>query len=236
MLDVMDDLDTQRWERLLEWLRDKHGMDTDALHVEPRQVSVNTRCIYYRLRQNRSDPDNFALCPILDFSNHGPDDTHIFPVVESDIWDVTIPRAPGSLRRAKTDPFVFFGPSDRSVPEGEELLLKYGAHSNRFLFVEYGFVNSCDEGAIESGKFAGEVDVQELIEELVERTGPIKSLIKSTLEETGYWGEWTIHSTPEPAHPSWRLIAALRLLCALQGFADTSQGIESIISVWEKVT
>ncbi|KAI9064369.1 SET domain-containing protein [Trametes sanguinea] len=199
-------------------------------------LNVNTRCIYYRLRQNRSDPDNFTLCPILDFANHGPEVTHIFPVVESDIWDVTIPRAPSSLKRAKTDPFVFFGPSDSGVPSGQELLLKYGAHSNRFLFVEYGFVNSFDEGAALDGRYPGEVDVQELVEDLIAQVGPAKALIKSTLEEAGYWGEWTIHSAPELAHPSWRLISALRLVCALQDLRGSGPEAEAAISAWERAT
>ncbi|OSD01579.1 SET domain-containing protein [Trametes coccinea BRFM310] len=198
-------------------------------------LNVNTRCIYYRLRQNRSDPDNFTLCPILDFANHGPELTHIFPVVESDIWDVTIPRAPGSVKRAKTEPFVFFGPSDFSVPEGQELLLKYGAHSNRFLFIEYGFVNSFDEGAVLSGRFPGEVDVQELVEDLIDQAGPLKSQIRSTLHRAGYWGEWTLHSAPEPAHPSWRLITVLRLVCALQRLQGNGAEAEAAISAWEGV-
>ena len=36
----MDDLDKHRWERLLRWLSDDHGMDVSAagFHVEAREV------------------------------------------------------------------------------------------------------------------------------------------------------------------------------------------------------
>ncbi|KAI8998695.1 SET domain-containing protein [Trametes punicea] len=198
-------------------------------------LNVNTRCIYYRLRQSRSDPDNFTMCPILDFANHGPARTHIFPVIESDIWDVTTPRAPGS-KLSDTDTFVFFGPSDYLVPKGQELLLHYGSHSNCFLFAEYGFVNSFPDGAIASGIFVGEVDLQDFIEEMIERAGPNGSLIKSTLQAAGYWGEWTIHGAPTPAHPSWRLISALRLLCALDRSSSSIAETETAITAWKEVT
>lgn len=36
--DVMADLEKQRWERLLKWLKEEHGMKTDALHIEARDV------------------------------------------------------------------------------------------------------------------------------------------------------------------------------------------------------
>ncbi len=38
--DVMDDLEKHRWERLLRWLSEEHGMDVgeSAFHVEAREV------------------------------------------------------------------------------------------------------------------------------------------------------------------------------------------------------
>ena len=37
----MDDLEQDRWERLLQWLSEQHGMDIgeDAFHVEAREVT-----------------------------------------------------------------------------------------------------------------------------------------------------------------------------------------------------
>lgn len=36
--DVMADLEKERWERLLKWLKQEHGMKTDALRIEARDV------------------------------------------------------------------------------------------------------------------------------------------------------------------------------------------------------
>lgn len=84
--------------------------------------------------------------------------------------------------------FTFLGSSDHGLSAGEELLLKYGAHPNRFLFTEYGFVNSPVDGVVATSTYCAEVDVQDLVEELIEKTGSVAPLIKSTLEEGGYWG------------------------------------------------
>ncbi|KAJ8463164.1 hypothetical protein ONZ51_g10435 [Trametes cubensis] len=200
------------------------------------QTILNTRCIFYRIRQNRSDPDNFTLCPILDFANHGTERTHIFPVVESEIWGTAGQRAPAGRKKAKADAFAFYGPSDITVSQGRELLLKYGAHSNRFLFSEYGFVTRFRPSDISSGSFEGEVDVQEFVEEMIDKAGPIKTVIKFTLEDSGYWGDWTLHSAPRPAHPSWRLITALRLICALERYSTPTFETRTAINAWTDVT
>lgn len=155
---------------------------------------VNTRCIYYRLKASKEDPDNFTLCPILDFANHTPNGPHMIPVPsEADIWD-TAPVKPIGKG------FRFLSPADVSVQEGEEIFLAYGAHPNRTLFVEYGFVN----------KSLGEVDVQDVMESLIldHKSGVF---VKSILEDEGYWGDWTLYCSPGSAQPSWRLITALRL-------------------------
>lgn len=51
--------------------------------------------------------------------------------------------------------------------------------------------------------------------------------------------DWTIHSSPGPAHPSYRLITALRLLCLLESSctseADSSSSQTSVIDNWKKV-
>ncbi|KAI0374821.1 SET domain-containing protein [Pilatotrama ljubarskyi] len=182
-------------------------------------LNVNTRCIYYRIRQNQSDPDNFTLCPILDFANHGTGRTHIFPVISADIWGLAEDSGQATRRRRRTDSFTFLGPSGYGLSAGDELLLKYGAHSNRFY------------------DYSGEVDVQDLVEDLITRTGSVGPLIKSTLEEAGYWGEWTLHRSNGTANASWRLIAALRLLCALERFSgEATLQTHFAIEAWMDVT
>lgn len=37
-VDVMADLEKERWERLLKWLKREHGMNTDVLRIEARDV------------------------------------------------------------------------------------------------------------------------------------------------------------------------------------------------------
>lgn len=166
---------------------------------------VNTRCIYYRLKASKEDPDNLTLCPILDFANHTPNGLHMTPAPsEADIWD-TAPVKPIGKG------FKFLSPANGSIQEGKEVFLVYGAHPNRTLFVEYGFVNR----SLGDVKFTdGEVDVQDVVESLIldHKSGV---LVKSILEDEGYWGDWTLYCSGESAQPSWRLITALRLHCLL---------------------
>lgn len=164
-------------------------------------LNVNTRCIYYRLKASKEDPDNLTLCPILDFANHTPNGPHMTPVPsEADIWD-TAPVKPIGKG------FRFLSPADVSVQEGKEIFLAYGAHPNRTLFVEYGFVNK-SFGEVEITD--GEVDVQDVMESLIldHKSGVF---VKSILEDEGYWGDWTLCCSAESAQSSWRLITALRL-------------------------
>lgn len=90
----------------------------------------------------------------------------------------------------------FISPPDRPIEPNEELFLKYGNHANRTLFAEYGFV-------VENHPFP-EVDTQDILE-------PMLLSHRDTLEREGYWGRWTMHLNPAPAHPSYRLLTALRL-------------------------
>lgn len=117
---------------------------------------------------------------MLDFANHSNGRTHIFPVVDSEVW--------GAVVKKPSKYFIFFGPSQDTVAEGQELYLQYGDHPNAFLFSEYGFVNEIPEGAIESGVYSGQVDVQELVEELFAGRGPLGVQMRSALEDEGYWG------------------------------------------------
>ncbi|KAI0748057.1 SET domain-containing protein [Daedaleopsis nitida] len=193
-------------------------------------LNVNTRCIFYRIRSTLSDLDNFTLCPVLDFANHSNGPTQIFPVVDSEAWAVVTKKYPKY--------FLFFGPSRDAVSSGQELYLQYGKHSNSFLLTEYGFVNQVADGVIRSGAYAGEVDVQELVEELFAQNTSLGSRLRVVLEEEGYWGDWTIHSSPIPAHPSYRLMTALHLLCLFDHVtipqAETSH-LDASVNQWRDV-
>lgn len=83
---------------------------------------------------------------------------------------------------------MFIASSEKPIQTDDELFLRYGSHSNQVLFVEYGFVNLWKEGACQKGKFNGEVDVQDAVEELVSAKGSTGEVLKEILEEEGYWG------------------------------------------------
>jgi hypothetical protein len=140
--------------------------------------AVNTRCIYYRLKSSKGDPDNVTLCPILDFANHTAKGSHMTPVPsEADIWNTAPVKSAGKG-------FKFVSPVDTTVQEGDEIFLTYGSHPNRTLFIEYGFVNkSSGEAEITDG----EVDVQDVVESLIlDRVSG--AFVKSVLEDESYWG------------------------------------------------
>ncbi|KDQ60833.1 hypothetical protein JAAARDRAFT_124205 [Jaapia argillacea MUCL 33604] len=168
-------------------------------------LNVNTRCVYHRLKRTRSDPDNLTMCPILDFANHRPFAPLMMPTPsDAEIWN--------SSPTAKVgDALGLVSPHTCAVEPNEELYLRYGAHSNQTLFVEYSFVNEMLKNAAFGGRYDGEVDVQDVMEELFKERGLVGGWMKNILTEEGYWGEWTLHSSPQPAHPSFRLITALRL-------------------------
>ena len=217
---------------------------------------VNTRCIYYQLSPTPSAPENLTLCPVLDFANHAPENTHIIPVLPSTLF----PATPGSSKRGNSGlagDYMFIASSDTPVRKNEELYLRYGAHANRTLFVEYGFVSSWNEGDCREGNFNGEVDVQDIMEDLFASRGIVGQVLKDILEEEGYWGysyipcaypfctnifvcsfrqlarDWTMHSRPTPAYPSYRLISALRLLHAVPG--NTGREFEEACELWRSV-
>ncbi|KAI1795938.1 SET domain-containing protein [Ganoderma leucocontextum] len=228
------------WEALAPILPSRPDLSSSSIRIEDNTalvldyvwawLNVNTRCIFYRIRANRADPDNLTLCPVLDFANHSNCRTHIFPVIDSEVW--------GVVTKKPSKYFVFFGPSQDPIVKGQELYLQYGDHSNSFLFSEYGFVNGFSEGAHKSGAYSGQVDVQELVEGLFVEKGSLGTRMKSTLEDEGYWGDWTLHSAPTPAHPSYRLTTALRLFHVFDKI-DTGDGrgvaFEAGVETWRNV-
>lgn len=107
--------------------------------------------------------------------------------------------------------FTILAPSGATTNAGDELYLTYGAHSNRTLFVDYGFVNEISEEILLRGDVHGESDVEHAIECLFKARGKLGTWMQEVLSNEGYWGDWTMHIQPLPAHPSYRLITALRL-------------------------
>jgi len=167
-------------------------------------LNVNTRCIYYRIKESCRDEANVTLCPILDFANHDWHHSHVQPVSDSNIWN-TRPKAKEDFQFLATEHIA-------EVDVGKEVYLKYGCHPNQSLFVEYGFVNAVSNEKMESGTYPAEVDVQTIVVGLFEGRGNMGSWMRAILENEGYWGDWTLSTSPNPAAPSFRLITALRLL------------------------
>lgn len=122
--------------------------------------AVNTRSVHHDLTQNQRDPDNLSLCPILDLANHHYDDS----------------------RATTRHPIpTFRSPSECHFKEGDEVFLKYGTHSNRFLFQHYGFV--C-EGEMEKC-----ISVDDAFDRLIlsVRSAKSRERIEALLREADYW-------------------------------------------------
>ncbi|KAF9227942.1 SET domain-containing protein [Gyrodon lividus] len=164
-------------------------------------LNVNTRCIYYRLKPLKLDPDNVTMCPILDFANHTPHTSQMFHVPSNaDIWNAAPVKPIG-------DGLKFTSPETVMIEEGDEIHLIYGSHSNKTLFVEYGFVNVFHE---HGPHLSGEVDVQDVAEDIIFECLRLGEIVKDVLLAEGYWGQVISHRGYS-AQPSWRLITALRL-------------------------
>jgi hypothetical protein len=121
------------------------------------------------------------MCPILDFANHTSTSKHMSPVPsDPNPWNLP-------FRKNKLADSTFLSPRN-VLQEGDEIYLCYGAHANRTLFVEYGFINEMPEAAVMSEGYNGEVDVQDIVERLFEDKGTLGMWMKSILEVNGYWG------------------------------------------------
>ncbi|KAG8863082.1 hypothetical protein FRB96_009262 [Tulasnella sp. 330] len=203
-------------------------------------LCVNTRCIHYSLNSadsTRSIKDiDLTLCPIIDFANHTIDEVGSSQVTRNDDGSLDLTSPNTDLR------------------QGQEIFLRYSSHSNAVLLAEYGFaiprskkpskVSEGDDDAVDGG----EINVDDLIKALLEHKDGLWR--KEMLESRGYWGfddqdpdhvahsDWTLHSAPAPAHPSYRILPALRLLhlsqptpeeATLGPWTDAAAGIAS----WE---
>ncbi|KZV64940.1 SET domain-containing protein [Peniophora sp. CONT] len=190
-------------------------------------LNVNTRCLYDDLNLGRED--NISLCPIFDFANHVYTGATMRPETNAS------PFKSSSTLRDMTCTTL-----DQAVHPGQELFLTYGSHANVRLFVEYGFVNPVS--AQEYAEYPGEIlidDVEEAILQQSAKDAPTDlSRWRDELEEQGYWLDWTLHSAPAPAHPSYRLLTALRLAHVLiskhgtiSDWRDTLTGERELVSV-----
>ncbi|KAF5365607.1 hypothetical protein D9758_003298 [Tetrapyrgos nigripes] len=210
--------------------------EIDSLRLEYvwSWLNVNTRCIFLQLKKARSDPDNLTLCPILDFANH----TCQRPQIDVE---------PNKEKHENGAVFSVLSPRNMSVSADEEIFLTYGAHCNRNLFVEYGFVlhplsESWDNCVVE-------VEVDDIVEELFRQKGSVGTWMMEILRTENYWRwvrisddghtltsiarDWTIHSNSESIYPSFRLVTCLRLYNLLPCGSVPANGEESLQS-WRR--
>ncbi|GAB1518790.1 hypothetical protein RhiTH_001855 [Rhizoctonia solani] len=95
------------------------------------------------------------------------------------------------------------------IKNGDQVYLRYGGHSNAFLFSEYGFVLPLGlQGAHITN---GEIIVDPDLEDRFQGAKNFK-LKRELLRDRNYWGDWTFHVQDGEARPSYRVIIALRLL------------------------
>ncbi|SPO27391.1 related to RKM2 - ribosomal protein lysine methyltransferase [Ustilago trichophora] len=171
-------------------------------------LCVNSRCVFLPLSL-ADHSDNFTLAPMLDMANHTPD-----PALEC------------KVRYASDGGLELCGPisdvSPSGLKGGDECFITYGPHSNQSLLCEYGFVlppqlefaaegDDGGNGARWKGSRYVDVLMDQEIETMLKAQGKGGEAKIELLQNRGYWGEFTIHPYPEPAHPSHRLIPALRL-------------------------
>jgi hypothetical protein len=107
----------------------------------------------------QSNINNVTLCPVVDLANH--------------ISDIT--RA-----TTKSPTRAFYSPPVLLKAESE-VFLKYGNHSNRVLFVEYGFVE-------ENSYDGAEADAQDIVESLLNDLGDLGKWIEHVLKSNNFWG------------------------------------------------
>ncbi|KAJ3814270.1 SET domain-containing protein [Lentinula aff. lateritia] len=202
-----------------EFVEDNESLVHDYLWA---WLNVNTRCVYYQIKNSPSDPDNITLCPILDFANHSSHLPCMTPPSPGD----------GNLRSNLYRDFSLLSPSDSSVDADSELHLQYGAHCNRVLFIEYGFVLSLN--SIPEDQRTLEVNVDDIVEALVVEKGETGVWMKSVLILDNYWRDWTMHYASGSAFPSYRLVIALRLISVFPSGPLPSSS-EEMLRPWKNV-
>ncbi|KAJ1311048.1 hypothetical protein OPQ81_009553 [Rhizoctonia solani] len=184
-------------------------------------LNVNTRCLYHDLDFLQSS-DNVTMCPILDFANHTSMDS--VSIIQDEF--------------ALGDGMAFSTSSP--IKEGDQIYLRYGGHSNAFLFSEYGFVLPLDlkKAHITNAEITIDSDVEELL-----RGAKNFKCKEQLLKDKNYWGDWSLHVNLEDgeARPSYRVIPALRLLhIALDSKGNMNRELrfweDSILGLTENVS
>ncbi|KAF8318622.1 uncharacterized protein EI90DRAFT_3133111 [Cantharellus anzutake] len=179
-------------------------------------LCVNTRCIHLPITSTSSPEEDLTLVPLLDLANHSPDLPRACQFEVKYICDTR--RGPSGSPHAPRS-VILRSPASVTVKAGEEILLQYGHHSNSALFSEYGFTL---ERRLDSDP--SEVNLDYAIRLLLQPYASMKDL----LERWDYWLDWTIHTSPPPAHPSYRLLTVLRLLALpSSAIAAASQDLDS---------
>ena len=166
-------------------------------------LCVNSRCVYMDLHYAKHE-DNFTLAPLLDMANH-----------------TKHPKKECRVRFSLMDGLELYAPLESPLLEGEEVCITYGLHDNATLLTEYGFVLPYhvgeDDQQIQANQWLGNphagVWLDEAVEHMVQSQGEAGAWKRTLLQQAGYWGDYTMHPCPAPAHPSHRLHTALRLLC-----------------------
>jgi hypothetical protein len=146
-------------------------------------VTVNTRCLYDDLGLNKDN--NISLCPVFDFANHVWMHPTMEPVraARSEILQLGRRSPDGG---GNTD--LVCVSCEKGIARSQEVTLSYGWHSNRTLFVEYGFANAITSEDLMSGAYPGEVNLQDIVTTWLDCRGETGSFVKRTLETEGYWG------------------------------------------------
>lgn len=90
-------------------------------------MCINSRCLYYEIsRTNFINEDNLTLVPLVDFINHSNDQSEVNARAET---------TKNSIQLDKQDYKIYFQES-----ENNEILFKYGHHSDDLLLNDYGFI------------------------------------------------------------------------------------------------
>lgn len=223
------------------------------------RVLVNTRSIYYPIRGEDPEKNCLTLCPVLDFANHSEASSHITPIVETAL------RPPGAQTSAGDFTFKSYTDATIEAGQqlylrygghaNRTLLVEYG-----FVNAFEPQAIACGEFR---GEVDVQDLVEECIRNLKpthkgqREASALQQWLMDRLEEEGYWGyhhrvytrrhalmtilvtpgsEWTLDSSPPPAHPSYRVITALRLI-QLATMSETITGSlsASVTQIWRDV-
>ncbi|EEB95384.1 hypothetical protein MPER_05656, partial [Moniliophthora perniciosa FA553] len=121
--------------------------------------------------------------------------------------------------------FKLLSPADVKTQAGDELYLRYGAHCNRLLFAEYGFVlPEADQPSLE-------VEVDDIVEILFGERGKAGVWGRGILNDRNYWKDYTLHV----GYPSYRLIIALRLYAMLPMSGEVPENDVAFLCDWNDV-